>query len=74
MTHRPYPSADRAVHQLDRHDQETPPLPDGSDGSAAFAMPRLVISDEAREALGAHRADIGRSLRAAFQPRPAGSE
>lgn len=26
MTHRPYPSVERARHQLDRHDDETPPL------------------------------------------------
>jgi hypothetical protein len=25
MTHRPYPSLDRARHQLDRHDDETGP-------------------------------------------------
>ena len=25
MTHRPYPSPDRARHQLDRHDDETGP-------------------------------------------------
>jgi len=26
MAYRPYPNADRARHQLDRHDDETPPL------------------------------------------------
>lgn len=26
MTYRPYPDIDRARHQLDRHDDETPPL------------------------------------------------
>ena len=26
MTYRPYPSPDRARHQLDRHEDETPPL------------------------------------------------
>ncbi|CAM5622799.1 hypothetical protein [Streptomyces aurantiogriseus] len=74
MSHRPYPSLDRARHQLDRHDDETPPLPDGSGQLAPFAMPRLVISDEAREAMGARLAEVGASLRAAFQPRPVSSE
>jgi len=74
MTHRPYPSLDRARHQLDRHDDETPPLSDGSDQPSPLAMPRLVISDEAREAMGALLAGVGDSLRAAFQPRPVSSE
>ena len=26
MSYRPYPNRDRALHQLDRHDDETPPL------------------------------------------------
>jgi hypothetical protein len=26
MTYRPYPNPERARHQLDRHDDETPPL------------------------------------------------
>lgn len=74
MTYRPYPSPDRARHQLDRHDDETPPLSDGSDQPAALAMPRLVISDEAREAMGARLDEVGKSLRAGFQPRPVSSE
>jgi hypothetical protein len=74
MTYRPYPSVDRARHQLDRHDDETPPLPDGSGQLSPFAMPRIVISDEVREAMGARLAEFGKSLRAGFQPRPVSSE
>jgi hypothetical protein len=73
MTHRPYPNPDRARHQLDRHNDETPPLPDGSDQPAAFTLPRLVVSDEARAAMGVRLAEVGASLRVAFQ-RPVGSE
>jgi hypothetical protein len=74
MTYRPYPSLDRVRHQLDRHDDETPPLPDGSGQPSPLAMPRLVVSDEAREAMGARLAEVGKSLRAAFQLRPMSSE
>jgi hypothetical protein len=69
MTYRPYPNTDRARHQVERHVDETPPLADGSEQPAAFAMPRLVISDEAREAMGARLAEVGRSLRAAGSTR-----
>ena len=72
MSYRPYPSIERARHQLHRHDDETPPLPDGS-GEPAFAMPRLVVSDETWEALGARLVSVGASLRAAFE-RPVSSE
>jgi hypothetical protein len=74
MTYRPYPNPDRARHQLDRHDDETPPLSDGSGQPPTLFGPRIVISPEAREAMGARLAEVGRSLRTAFQPRPAGSE
>lgn len=73
MTHRPYPNADRARHQLERHDDETPPLADGSAPTAGFGMPQIVISEEARAAMGARVAEVGESLRAAFR-RPVGSE
>jgi heme oxygenase len=73
MSYRPYPDADRARHQLDRHDNETPPLSDGSEEAGTFAAPRILISDEVREAMGALLASVGASLRAAFE-RPVGSE
>jgi hypothetical protein len=70
MTHRPYPNPTRARRQLDRHDDETPPLPDGSSQSAPLGMLRIVVSDEAREAMGVRLAEVGATMRAAFQPRP----
>lgn len=73
MTYRPYPNPVRARRQLDRHDDETGPYADGSPCVAAFAVPRLVISDEAREAMGVRLAGVGASLRAAVRPRPADS-
>ncbi|WP_435279158.1 hypothetical protein [Streptomyces sp. 1222.5] len=68
MSHRPYPSTDRALHQLDRHDDETGPL----------AEPRTLSPIEQRlaEAAAMMRAAqpsgsaMGARLRAAFQPRP----
>jgi hypothetical protein len=74
MTYRPYPNPDRARRQLDRHDDERAPLSDGSSGTSSLVLPRIVISDEAREAMGARLAEVGRSLRTAFQPRPVSSE
>lgn len=74
MTYRPYPSVVRARHQLDRHDGETPPVSDDSDQPATLFGPQLVISPEAREAMGARLAEFGKSLRAGFQPRPVSSE
>lgn len=73
MTHRPYPSVDRARHQLDRHNDETPP----------YTEPRPLspleqkLADQAAAAGRALRPQleaIGASLLAAFQPRPASSE
>lgn len=72
MTHRLYSSPDRARHQLDRHADETPPLSDGSGYPPAW--PQIVISEEAREAMGVRLAEFGKSLRAGFQPRPQSSE
>jgi hypothetical protein len=74
MTYRPYPNADRARHQIERHDDETPPLSDGSRQPPSLFGQRLLISEEAQAAMGASLAKVGASLRAAFQPRPAGSE
>lgn len=73
MTHRPYPNVDRALHQLDRHDDETPPLSEPRPltpmerqlASAASAVMRAVQPD------GITMAD---RLRTAFTLRPAGSE
>lgn len=73
MTHRPYPNPTRARHQLDRHDDETPPLDDGTSRITSFAMSRIVISDEARAAMGVRLAEVGASLRGAFE-RPAASK
>lgn len=73
MTHRPYPNPTRARHQLDRHDNEKPPLNDGTSPATSFAMPRIVISDEARAAMGVRLAAVGASMRGAFE-RPATSE
>lgn len=77
MTHRPYPSPDRARHQLDRHADETPPL------TGRHAEPRQVTPFEQRlidsatataEALRPQLQAMGKSLLAAFQPRPQSSE
>jgi hypothetical protein len=67
MTHRPYPDADRARHQIERHDDETPP----------YSEPRPLTPFEQKLAEGAQAAllrvaPIAAGLRAAFQPRPAG--
>ncbi|MGV9756947.1 hypothetical protein ACWDUC_14165 [Streptomyces tricolor] len=73
MSHRPYPNADRARHQLDRHADETGP----------HAEPRPVTPMErqlAEAAAAVMRAvqpngiTLADRLRAAFQPRPTSSE
>ena len=69
MAYRPYPSVDRARHQLDRHDDEAPPA----------AEPRPVTPFERQMVEGAQAALKSASatvaqLRAAFQPRPVSSE
>ena len=72
MTHRPYPSVDRARHQLDRHDDETPP--------AAEPRPMTPFEEQLARNVQTMKAALptlalaGARLRAAFQPRPAGSE
>lgn len=66
MSHRHYPSIDRARHQIDRHDDETPPLPDGVPQPPTLFGRRIAISDEAREAMGSRLAEFGASLRHEF--------
>lgn len=69
MTHRPYPSVDRARHQLDRHDDETPPYTEPRPLSPLeqnLADQAAAIMRAAQPGLDAAMA----SLRAAFQPRP----
>lgn len=73
MSYRPFPSIERARHQLGRHDDETPPLPDGSGRPPGLFGQRIVISDEARAATAARLAEVGASLKRAFR-RPAGGE
>lgn len=73
MNHRPYPSVDRARHQLDRHDDETPPMSEPrpmTPFEQQLAMNAQAILNAAQPmvALAAAR------LRAAFQPRPVGGE
>lgn len=69
MTHRPYPSVDRARHQLDRHDDETPPL---RDLRPLSPMERTVVDYAAHAVRSA--APVLAAMVAAFQPRPTGSE
>lgn len=69
MTHRPYPNTDRARHQLDRHEDETPP----------YRKPRPMtptekaLVDYATAAVRAAAPAVA-AMKAAFAPRPAGSE
>lgn len=65
MSHRPYPSVDRALRQLDRHDDETGP----------HVEPRPMTPFERQLLEGAQAAvrslaPVGAMLRTAFQPRP----
>lgn len=73
MTHRPYPSSTRARHQLDRHDDETPPLsePRPMTPFGQRLTGQMAAIMKAAQPDGVTLAD---RLRAAFQPRPAGSE
>lgn len=73
MTHRPYPSVDRARHQLDRHDDETPPLATPCP-MTPFEQQMADAASAATRALRPQLQALGASLLAAFQPRPAGSE
>ena len=73
MTHRPYPNPTRARHQLDRHDDETPPLAEPrpmTPFGQHFAEQASAIMKSAQP----NGASLAAQLRAAFQPRPAGSE
>ena len=74
MTYRPYPSADRARHQLDRHDDETPPYIRAprpmSQFERQFFEGAAALMKAAQPGLGLAAA----RLRAAFQPRPASRE
>lgn len=71
MTYRPYPNADRARHQIERHDDETPPLPDGSGRPLSPFEQHVMAGVEGMgEALRPQLEAIGKSLLAAFRPRP----
>lgn len=69
MTYRPYPSIDRAVHQLDRHDDETPPR------RALRPMTPMeqTVVEYATAAVRAAAPAVA-AMAAAFKPRPVGRE
>lgn len=69
MSHRPYPSIDRAVHQLDRHDDETPPY---REPRPMTPMERAVV-EYATAAVRAAAPAVA-AMAAAFTPRPVSSE
>jgi hypothetical protein len=69
MSHRPYPSVDRARHQLDRHDDETPPI---TERRPMTPMER-TLAEYAAAAVRAAAPAVA-AMAAAFQPRPASSE
>ncbi|MDX2765644.1 hypothetical protein [Streptomyces europaeiscabiei] len=73
MTYRPYPNADRARHQIERHDDETPPL-----GEPRPMTPfEQQLARNAQEILKAAQPTLALAsarLRAAFRPRPVGGE
>lgn len=73
MTHRPYPDVDRARHQLDRHDDETPPY---TEPRPMTPLERAVVDGAAAMVKAAQPGlELAATrLRAAFQPRPASSE
>ncbi|MFI5473191.1 hypothetical protein ACIA6D_23490 [Streptomyces cacaoi] len=73
MTHRPYPSPDRARHQLDRHDDETPPY---TEPRPMSPLEQQLFEGAAAMVKAAQPglAAVAANLRAAFQPRPASSE
>ncbi|MFM9656814.1 hypothetical protein [Streptomyces scabiei] len=71
MNHRPYPNANRARHQIERHDDETPPLPDGSGRPLSpFEQHVRAGLEGMGEALRPQLEAMGASLLAAFRPRP----
>lgn len=69
MSHRPYPNPDRARHQVDRHDDETPPL---TALRPMTPMERGMV-EYATAAVRAAAPAVA-AMVAAFQPRPVGSE
>ena len=69
MSHHPYPSVDRAAHQLDRHDNETPPY---RAPRPMTPMERAVV-EYAQHAVRT-AAPAMAAMVAAFQPRPVSSE
>ncbi|MEH0542982.1 hypothetical protein QA802_07835 [Streptomyces sp. B21-105] len=73
MTHRPYPSPDRALHQLARHDDETPPY---TEPRPLSPLERQLFEGAAAMVKAAQPGltAVAANLLAAFQPRPAGSE
>jgi hypothetical protein len=75
MTYRPYPNLDRARHQIERHDDETPPQTQaGQRTLSPLEKQFFEAAAAAGEALRPQLQAIGDSLRTAFQPRPVGSE
>lgn len=75
MSYRPYPNPDRARHQIDRHDDETPPLTQvGQRPLSPLAKQFFEAAATYGEALRPRLQAVGESVLAAFQPRPAGSE
>lgn len=74
MSYRPYPSPDRARHQVERHAEETPPMLWAPRPLSPFT--RQLFEGAAtmmREAQPSGDA-FAAKLRAAFQQRPHGSE
>lgn len=72
MTYHPYPNVDRALHQLARHDDETPPY---SEPRPLSPLERQLLEGATAMVKAAQPglAAVAANLRAAFQPRPAGS-
>ncbi|MCX5097590.1 hypothetical protein OOK36_55135 [Streptomyces sp. NBC_00365] len=73
MSHRPYPSVDRARHQLDRHDDETRPQPPRAYETATAAVVFERWAAALRAAVPAAQQLVA-SWNAAFNPRLASSE
>ena len=73
MTYRPYPSPDRALHQLGRHDDETPPY---TEPRPLSPLERQLFEGAAAMVKAAQPglAAVAANLRAAFQPRPTSKE
>jgi hypothetical protein len=75
MSYRPYPNPTRARHQIDRHDDETPPQTQvGQRPLSPLEKQFFEAAAAVGEALRPQLQDIGASLRAAFQPRPVSSK